>query len=51
MAITSGIPIIFGVLTVNNKDQALKRSGSEGKNKGVEVAKAALDIVDTLQNI
>ena len=51
LAITSGTPIIFGVLTVNNKDQALKRSGSEGKNKGVEAAKAALDMVETLQNI
>ena len=51
LAITSGTPIIFGILTVNNKDQALKRSGSEGKNKGVEAAKVALDMVETLQNI
>jgi 6,7-dimethyl-8-ribityllumazine synthase len=51
LAITSGTPIIFGVLTVNNKEQALKRSGSEGGNKGVEAAKAALDMVEALQNI
>ena len=51
LAITSGTPIIFGVLTVNNKDQALKRSGSKGKNKGVEAAKSALDMVEALQNI
>ena len=51
LAITSGTQIIFGILTVNNKDQALKRSGREGKNKGVEAAKAALEMVETLQNI
>jgi 6,7-dimethyl-8-ribityllumazine synthase len=51
LAITSGIPVIFGVLTVNNKDQAMKRSGYEGKNKGNEVAKAALEMIKVLQDI
>tara|TARA_B100001250_G_C19439832_1_gene631278 strand:+ start:101 stop:574 length:474 start_codon:yes stop_codon:yes gene_type:complete len=57
LAINSGTPIIFGVLTVNNRQQAEERSkvvsdklGSDitGKNKGSEAAQAALDMVDVL---
>ena len=50
LAIKTGIPIIFGVLTVDNREQALDRSGDTGKNKGVEAAQAALDMVDILEN-
>ena len=43
LAIESGIPIIFGVLTVNNMDEALSRSDPEGdKNKGGEAVEAAI---------
>jgi len=50
LAIKTGIPIIFGVLTVDNREQAMDRSGNTGKNKGVEAAQAALDMVDILEN-
>ena len=50
LAIKTGIPIIFGVLTVDNRKQAMDRSGNTGKNKGVEAAQAALDMVDILEN-
>ena len=48
LAINSGTPIIFGVLTVDNKTQAEKRSNIDPmeKNKGSEAAQAALDMVD-----
>ena len=48
IAINSGTPIIFGVLTVDNKTQAEKRSNIDPmeKNKGSEAAQAALDMVD-----
>lgn len=36
------IPFIFGVLTVNNKDQALERSGGKHGNKGDEAAITAI---------
>ena len=50
LAIKTGIPIIFGILTVDNREQAMDRSGNTGKNKGVEAAQAALDMVDILEN-
>ena len=45
LAINSGTPIIFGVLTVDNKTQAEKRSNIDPmeKNKGSEAAQAALE--------
>ena len=50
LAIKTGVPIIFGVLPVNNRKQAMNRSENTGKNKGSEAAQAALDMVDVLEN-
>ena len=44
----SGTPIGFGVLTCDNLDQAVERSGSKGGNKGVEAAAAMLETVRVL---
>ncbi|MBK7370928.1 MAG: 6,7-dimethyl-8-ribityllumazine synthase [Saprospiraceae bacterium] len=40
--IDKGVPVIFGVLTTNNMDQAMDRAGGEHGNKGAEAALAAL---------
>lgn len=45
LAIVSGKPIIFGVLTVNNMEQALDRSGGQHGNKGTEAAVTAIKMV------
>ncbi len=50
LTIKTGVPIILGVLTVNNRKQAMNRSENTGKNKGSEAAQAALDMVDVLEN-
>ena len=50
LAIKSEVPIIFGVLTVDNREQAMNRSENAGKNKGSDAAQAALDMVDVLGN-
>jgi 6,7-dimethyl-8-ribityllumazine synthase len=50
LAIKNEIPIIFGVLTVDNREQAMNRSENAGKNKGSDAAQAALDMVDVLGN-
>lgn len=42
LGLTSGIPIIFGVLTPNTMEQALDRAGGNYGNKGVEAATTAL---------
>ena len=49
----TGVPIIFGVLTTENLDQAMVRSEPEGKgdNKGSEAAVTALEMVDVLRQI
>jgi 6,7-dimethyl-8-ribityllumazine synthase len=39
-------PVIFGVLTTENQDQALARSGGALGNKGCEAAVAALEMID-----
>lgn len=45
LSLASDIPIIFGVLTVNNMEQALARSGGKYGNKGEESAHTALKMV------
>jgi len=41
----SGKPVIFGVLTTDNVDQAVERAGGKHGNKGWESAKAAVEMV------
>ncbi len=45
VALDSRIPVAFGVLTPENADQALERADPARKNKGREVAQAALDMM------
>lgn len=47
----SGIPVIFGVLTVDSAQQALDRSGDEESNKGAEAAQTALQMIAVLRQI
>lgn len=42
----TGIPVTFGVLTTDNQQQALDRSGGKYGNKGVEAAIAALKMLN-----
>ncbi len=42
LGLTSGKPVIFGVLTPNNMEQALDRAGGKYGNKGVEAATTAI---------
>lgn len=51
IAIDSGIPVIFGVLTVDNVDQAMDRSGDEASNKGSEAAQTAVEMISVLRQI
>jgi 6,7-dimethyl-8-ribityllumazine synthase len=51
VALDHGIPVMFGVLTTDTIEQALERAGKGGGNKGFDVAIAALDTVEALQNL
>ena len=43
-SLDTGVPIIFGVLTTNDPDQARERSGGKAGNKGFEAALAAIEM-------
>ena len=46
----TGIPILNGVLTVENKQQAVDRAGKKF-NKGLEYANATIEILDLLEKL
>ena len=46
----TGVPITFGVLTTDDKDQALARSGPKN-NKGADAAEAAIELANVLREI
>jgi len=48
VALQSGLPVAFGVLTCDSLEQALERAGAKGGNKGAEAALSALDMADLL---
>jgi 6,7-dimethyl-8-ribityllumazine synthase len=47
--LSTRVPVIFGVLTVNTLDQALERSANDASNKGREAAVTALEMVSVLR--
>lgn len=51
VSLDSGVPITFGVLTVDNIEQAIERAGTKAGNKGVEATTAALEMVSLLKNL
>jgi 6,7-dimethyl-8-ribityllumazine synthase len=50
VALETGIPVGFGVLTVDTVEQAMERSGESG-NKGFEAAMAAFQMITVLREI
>jgi 6,7-dimethyl-8-ribityllumazine synthase len=51
VALSTGVPIIFGVLTCDTVDQALNRASNKSSNKGFEAALAAIEMVNLLQKL
>lgn len=50
-SLVTGVPIAFGVLTVNSLEQAIHRAGGNVGNKGIECAEAALHMVRLLNQL
>ncbi|MDE2981038.1 MAG: 6,7-dimethyl-8-ribityllumazine synthase [Gemmatimonadota bacterium] len=46
VALSAGIPVVFGVLTTDNGQQAMARADTGGADKGGEFAEAALMLLD-----
>ena len=47
----TGVPMVFGVLTTENLEQALSRSDVEGDNKGEESARVAIEMANLLRRV
>lgn len=47
----TGVPVAFGVLTVDTIEQAIERSGTKAGNKGAEAALSAMEMVSLLKQI
>jgi 6,7-dimethyl-8-ribityllumazine synthase len=45
------IPIGFGVLTTNDSQQAMERSGAKDANKGYEAALTAVEMVNVIRRL
>ncbi len=50
-AADSGVPVIFGVLTVDSIEQAIERAGTKAGNKGADAALTAIEIIDVLRQL
>ena len=51
VALETGTPVIFGVLTTDNLDQAMARTGGEHGHKGSEAARTAVEMVSLLRQL
>lgn len=51
VALGSGLPVAFGVLTVDSIEQAIERAGTKAGNKGADAALSALEMVNLLAAI
>src|SRR5262245_29355175 len=49
--LTTGVPVVFGVLTCETMDQAVDRAGGAVGNKGAEAALTAIEMAGLLSNI
>ena len=47
----SGIPVLFGVLTTENIEQAIERAGTKAGNKGYDCALSAIEMVNLIREI
>ncbi len=51
VSLQHGVPVAFGVLTVDTIEQAIERAGTKAGNKGAEAALSAIEMVNLLRQI
>ena len=51
VALETGVPVIFGVLTTDTLEQAINRAGAKAGNKGFEAAVSAIEMVNLLRQL
>ena len=51
IGLETGIPVMFGVLTTNNIEEAIERAGTKAGNKGFDVANGAIEMCNLLKGM
>lgn len=51
VSLATGVPVLFGVLTTENIEQAIERAGTKAGNKGYDCALGAIEMVSLLREI
>jgi len=51
VALEAAMPVLFGILTTDNLEQAIERAGSKSGNKGWETAMAAIEMANLYKKI
>ena len=51
VSLNTGVPVMFGVLTTENIEQAIERAGTKAGNKGYDCALGAIEMVNLMRQI
>ena len=51
VSLETGVPVMFGVLTTENIEQAIERAGTKAGNKGYDCALGAIEMVNLIRQI
>lgn len=51
VGLATGVPVLFGIVTTENIEQAISRAGSKGGNKGYDCALSAIEMVNVLKQL
>ena len=51
IGLDSGIPVIYGMVTADNLEQAIERCGTKAGNKGWDAAEAAIEMINLYQEL
>ena len=51
VSLDTEVPVIFGIVTTENIEQAIERAGTKAGNKGFDAAMAAIEMANLLENI
>ena len=48
-SLSTGVPVLFGILTTENIEQAIERAGTKAGNKGFDCAQSAVEMVNLIR--
>lgn len=51
VSLQTGVPVMFGVVTTENIEQAIERSGTKAGNKGYDCALSAIEMINLIKTL